>query len=80
MTDVDGNALAGVLGDLFAGDPTMMRAECAGCGESTMIAELTVTLDDRGAVARCPHCTIVMLDIRESRLDVRGIRALRPGL
>ncbi|MGN6324554.1 DUF6510 family protein [Pseudolysinimonas sp.] len=79
MTDLDGNALAGVLGDLLAGDPTTMRAECAGCGAESVIAELVVTLDDRGGVARCPHCTVVMLDIRESRLDVRGIRALRPS-
>ena len=79
MTDLDGNALAGILADLLGGDPTSLRAECAGCGTESMIAETIVTIDDRGGIARCPHCTSVMLDVRGAALDVRGIRVIRPG-
>jgi len=79
MADLDGNALAGLLADLLGGDPTCMRVECAGCGSESMIAEMTVSMDDRGGIARCPRCTAVMLGFRESSLDVRGVRALRPG-
>jgi hypothetical protein len=77
MTHLDGNALAGPLADLLGGDVTSMLAECASCGSATVIAALIVALDDRGAIARCPHCTAVMLDLRDLSLDVRGIRMLR---
>lgn len=38
----DGNALAGPMLDVFAGDMTTAVARCWGCGESSPVAELTV--------------------------------------
>ncbi len=77
MSELDGNALAGPLADLLSGDPTSMGIVCASRGTESVMAELVVSLDDRGAIARCPHCTVVMLDLRDLCLDVRGIRMIR---
>lgn len=82
MTLLDGNALAGVLADLFSGDPTSMRAECAQCTRECVVAEMHVTLESSSALAQCPSCGAVMLDVRNdaggTRIDVRGLCLLRP--
>jgi hypothetical protein len=58
---LDGNAAAGMLGELFAGDITAARATCAGCGGSAPIATLLEYGHAMGMVLRCPSCSRVML-------------------
>jgi hypothetical protein len=77
---VDGNALGGILSDLFAVDLTMATTTCAGCRAVAPLAVLHVYLDAPGAVARCPGCDTVQLRLvrHESRawLDLTGIQVL----
>ncbi|HEV8627946.1 MAG TPA: DUF6510 family protein [Acidimicrobiia bacterium] len=77
---VDGNALGGILGDLFAPDLTMATTTCGGCRSKTPLAALHVYLDAPGAVARCPSCDTVQLRLvrHETRawLDLTGIKVL----
>ena len=80
MTHLDGNALAGRLAEIFVGDVTSMRVECAQCGAESCVAEAVVTLEGSRAIAQCPACTAVMLGVRDEpagvMLDLRGIRLL----
>lgn len=77
---VDGNALGGVLSEIFAVDLTMATTTCAGCRGVAALAVLHVYLDAPGAVARCPGCDAVQLRVvsNETRtwLDLTGIRVL----
>ena len=53
---LDGNLLAGPLGDLFAVDLTIATTTCSGCGKVDRVAALHVYVVGEGYVARCPGC------------------------
>jgi hypothetical protein len=78
---VDGNALGGALGEIFAVDLTMASTTCSGCREVNPLAVLHVYLDAPGAVARCPGCDAVQLRLVRHEtcawLDLTGIRSLQ---
>jgi len=78
---VDGNALGGVLSEVFAADLTTATTTCAGCRGVAPLAVLHVYLDAPGAVARCPRCGAVQLRLVRSEtcawLDLTGIRVLQ---
>jgi uncharacterized protein DUF6510 len=59
--NVDGNAVAGALSELFVPDMTAARARCGGCGVSREIAELLVFAHGMGMVIRCPDCDGVVM-------------------
>jgi Family of unknown function (DUF6510) len=76
---VDGNAVAGLLQDVFAVEMTTAVGTCRGCGATDAIGAVHV-YRGAGVVLRCPHCdnvlaTIVKADDRVW-LDVPGIRGL----
>ncbi|SDO85993.1 DUF6510 family protein [Actinacidiphila guanduensis] len=77
---LDGNALAGVLAELFAVDVTTATSRCAHCGSSGHLAALRVYGRAPGLVARCPHCSEVVLRLvrtpQDMWLDMRGCTAL----
>ncbi|WDM45560.1 hypothetical protein KV395_10460 [Microbacterium luteolum] len=54
---VDGNCLAGMMGDLFGADVTALVAVCSGCGTEARVAEAVVELDSHAAIVRCRSCT-----------------------
>jgi DNA-directed RNA polymerase subunit RPC12/RpoP len=57
VTDaVDGNAISGLLLEIFGIENHNDMGACAGCGLATMVAEYTVYLSGPGTVVRCPHC------------------------
>lgn len=58
---LDGNALAGVLSDVFTTDVTAARARCGGCGRTSALAEAMVYPDAPGLVARCASCDHVLV-------------------
>ena len=80
MTHVDGNAIAGDLGAIFAGDLSMAVATCDGCGATGPVATAMV-YEGLGEVLRCPGCDTVLLRLirarGETHLDMRGVRLLR---
>lgn len=78
---LDGNTMAGALGELFAVDVSAAVVQCAGCGHSGVVAEVVVYTDAPGMVARCPACSDVLLRLVRSDhrawLDMSGVVCLR---
>ncbi|MBB5775819.1 DUF6510 family protein [Nonomuraea sp. NPDC051941] len=81
---LDGNALAGPLGEIFAVDVTAATGRCASCGLAGPVASLRVYGPDPGLVARCPGCEEVILRLVRGPgtawLDLRGTVSLRVNL
>ena len=62
---LDGNALGGVLGEVFIHDLTAARAACGGCGAVEHVgAEMAYTRGP-GVVLRCRHCQAVLLVVSQ---------------
>ncbi|MGA5302442.1 DUF6510 family protein [Nucisporomicrobium flavum] len=82
--ELDGNAMAGDLREIFAVDLTEAVATCAGCGRPSAVAALLVWGPAPGLVARCPGCEDVVLRLvrgpGRAWLDVRGAVSLRIAL
>jgi DNA-directed RNA polymerase subunit RPC12/RpoP len=76
VSKLDGNAMAGDLGEIFAFDVTAARYTCAGCGQAEAIGALMLWGQEMGRVARCPHCDDVVLRLVQANdrvfLDLRG--------
>ena len=74
---LDGNALGGLLDDVFVFEITTARCTGERCGA------LRVHADAPGVVVRCPDCDKVALrfvrddDTNRVWLDMRGIRVLQ---
>jgi hypothetical protein len=62
---LDGNALAGMLGDVFAVDVTMIVATCRECGRRAVLAEAIVERDAVCAIVRCRGCTRTLFTVLE---------------
>jgi len=73
MSRLDGNALAGALSSLFAGDPTTLTVECRGCGETGMLADTDVERDAVAAIVRCRSCTHTLFTVMEHGEGVRVV-------
>jgi len=58
---VDGNAIGGMLMELFGREMTDARSSCAACGAIHSIGALLVYDQAPGEVVRCPSCGAVML-------------------
>ncbi len=78
---LDGNAVAGLLSDIFSMDITASLTECAACGQQGQMGSLLVFNQAPGNVLRCPACENVMLRIVETPkfiyIDARGSVYLR---
>ncbi|BCY13929.1 hypothetical protein L3i22_090170 [Actinoplanes sp. L3-i22] len=61
--ELDGNALAGDLAEVFTVEMTSARFTCAGCRHADEVATLRVYTPVPGAVARCPNCGDVVLTL-----------------
>jgi Zn finger protein HypA/HybF involved in hydrogenase expression len=76
---LDGNAVAGLLQEVFAVEMTTATGTCASCGASEAVGA-THVFRGAGIVLRCPHCDDVLVKIvkADTRLwiDFRGVRAL----
>jgi uncharacterized protein DUF6510 len=76
---LDGNAIAGLLQDVFAVEMTTAIGTCASCGTAGPIGAAHL---HRGAgiVLRCPHCDNVLAKIVKNDLrawiDLTGIHTL----
>lgn len=77
---LDGNAAAGLLSEVFAGDITSAVGRCASCGDEAVVAAARVYPNDHGLVIRCSVCGDVLLVAVEERervcVDLRGLRWL----
>jgi hypothetical protein len=59
---LDGNAVAGLLQEVFAVEITTAIGTCAGCGADEAIGAVHV-FHGAGAVLRCPHCDNTLMKI-----------------
>src|SRR6478752_6684810 len=59
---LDGNAVAGLLQEVFAVEMTVAIATCGGCGASEPVGAAHV-FRGAGVVLRCPHCDNVLVTI-----------------
>lgn len=78
---LDGNAVAGLLREVFALEMTANPAKCAHCGAVGALGTLLAFTQAPGVVLRCPACEQVILRIVETTdaiyLDTRGATYLR---
>jgi hypothetical protein len=76
----DGNAIAGLLQDVFVAEFTTMERTCQSCGDQNP-AGAHRSYDGAGIVLRCPNCDDVALRIAElpDRLvfELRGAWSVR---
>jgi hypothetical protein len=83
MDALDGNAIGGLLLEVFGAEMTGATATCAACGASGPVAGLVVYLRAPGTVARCRGCSSVLLVIVQGAsmncVDLQGIAALEPA-
>lgn len=62
---VDGNALAGMLAGVLAGDPTRVEVACGHCHARSALAETVVEREPTSAIVRCRTCTHTLLTLTE---------------
>lgn len=78
---LDGNAAAGLLGEIFPFDITMVRTLCARCGAMEPAGAQPVYADAPGIVMRCLHCESVLIKVVHGGgrywLDLRGVACLQ---
>ena len=83
MNVVDGNAIGGLLHEVFGREMTDATGTCATCGATGPVAEFTVFLRAPGTVARCRSCAAVLMVIVKARemncVDLRGLADLAPA-
>jgi Family of unknown function (DUF6510) len=74
---LDGNAVAGMLDELFGFEMTVARGGCAGCGTSNQLGAMLVYAHGMGVVCCCPSCGQYVARIARGEdrwwLDLRGL-------
>jgi ferredoxin-NADP reductase len=77
---LDGNAIAGLLREVFAVEMTTALGTCAGCGATDAVGAMHV-YRGAGIVMRCPHCDTALVSIVENEgriwIGLEGVRSLR---
>ena len=63
---LDGNAVGGLLMEIFSTEVTDSPAECANCGNVSAVGGLVAYTQAPGTVLRCPACSSVMMRIVET--------------
>jgi hypothetical protein len=83
MDDLDGNAMGGLLQEIFGVEMTTAVETCGHCGAAALVAETAAYLRGPGAVMRCPTCThVLMVVVRRQDMhcvDLRGMASLAPA-
>ncbi len=73
---LDGNAVAGLLQEIFAGEMTTSPAQCATCRNVGELGSLRAYTQGPGVVLRCPICGGIVMRLvatpQSIYLDVRG--------
>ena len=77
---LDGNAVGGVMLDLFGVEATTAPGVCAHCGAREQLAVTDVYMRAPGIVVRCRHCEGVLIRIVRGRgrtwLDLTGLASI----
>lgn len=77
---LDGNAVGGLMREIFALEVTSAIGTCAGCGAVNEIGRVQVYVHAPGTVVRCPGCEAVLMKVVRGRgrywIDMGGLRSL----
>jgi Family of unknown function (DUF6510) len=77
---LDGNAIGGMLIEVFGAEMTTAVGICGRCGARGQVAEMAVYRSELGSVVRCRVCDnvlMVFVAIREvTCVDLRGLASL----
>ena len=77
---LDGNAIGGLLHEVFGAEMTTVVSTCASCGAVRQVAELVVYLPGLGTVVRCRSCGSVLMAFVKVRgvtcVDLQGLASL----
>jgi hypothetical protein len=80
MDALDGNAIGGLLIDVFGTDMTAAPSTCGTCGASGPVAGLAVYRLAPGTVVRCPNCDSVLMVFVQAHglvcVDLTGLASL----
>ena len=80
MDPLDGNAIGGLLHEVFGTEMTAATGRCGNCGFIGPVAENVVYLDAPGIVMRCRRCIcVLMVVVRRADMncvDLSGMAAL----
>jgi hypothetical protein len=82
MDALDGNAIGGLLHEIFGTEMTAATGTCANCGAVGPVAETVVYLQAPGTVMRCRRCMAVMMVVVRRAdvncVDMSGVAAMEP--
>ena len=77
---LDGNAVSGLLFEIFGAEMTSALGVCDSCGAERRVGELHVYVRAPGSVVRCPECTAVLMCVvwagSRTWVNLRGLRTL----
>jgi hypothetical protein len=77
---LDGNAIGGLLIEVFGTEMTTAIGTCANCGAVSQVAELAVYRPALGTVVRCRNCDAVLMTFVRIRgivcVDLEGLASL----
>jgi Zn finger protein HypA/HybF involved in hydrogenase expression len=77
---LDGNAIGGLLREIFTMEMTAAESTCASCGAVNPVGRVDVYVHAPGTVVRCPACESVLMRIVHGRnrywVDLSGTRCL----
>lgn len=80
---LDGNAIGGLLMEVFGAEMTTAECVCGSCGMQGVLAGCAVYLDAPGTVVRCRRCGAVLMVFVEVRavkcVDCTGLSDLHVG-
>ena len=80
---LDGNAVGGLLREVFGLEVTSAGSRCRGCGARELLGALHAYVVAPGVVLRCPHCEGVLVrlvrDTDRYWLDLSGVSYLELG-
>ena len=58
---LDGNAVAGLLSQIFAFEPTTAYGTCESCGATDYIGATHAYIHAPGTIVRCAHCENILM-------------------
>jgi uncharacterized protein DUF6510 len=80
MDELDGNAAAGVLQEIFGIEMTAVAVTCGTCGAAAPIGESALYAGGPGTVIRCRSCDGVLIVVTQIRgmycMDLMGIGSM----
>jgi hypothetical protein len=79
---LDGNAVGGILGEIFAFEVTMAEVACGRCGTAHRVGAQLAYMSEIGTIVRCASCDHALIRVARDEergrnwLDLRGFSYL----